>query len=239
MVHGGYSNMSVWDEHVDEISAQYKVIRYDQRGYGQSSASSTPFSYYEDMKSVLDYYQIENAHIVASSFGGSAAIDFTLKYPQYVKKLILVGPSINGLSYPFRMKWEGIMDFMRVNRIGIEKAADVFLEKRFWSYIVPQEAARKRRFKEIYLSNSAFYGNKPARQEPLAPSASNRLEEIQKNVLIIEPDNDHPFNKKVCTTLHHRLKAAEKVVMKSSGHYPHLEHPAEFTSIVLDYLNTR
>ncbi|RUS46524.1 alpha/beta fold hydrolase [Cohnella sp. AR92] len=237
LVHGGYSNMSVWDEHVDEIASQFKAIRYDQRGYGQSSGPSGPFSYYEDIKSILDYYQVNNTHIVASSFGGSAAIDFTLRYPEYVNKLILVGPSINGVNYPFRMKWEGILDYLRVNRAGMEKAADVFLQKNFWSYMVPQEEERKRRFKEIYTSNAVFYNSKQSWQRPLTPHAIHRLEEIRKPLLIIEPENDHPFNKKVCEIIHSRVKDSEKIVMNNSGHYPHLEHPSEFTSILLEYLN--
>jgi len=236
-LHGGYSNLSVWDEHVDRVAEKYQVLRFDQRGYGQSSQPAGPFSYYEDIKGVLDYYRVEKALIVASSFGGSAALDFALEYPQFVDKLILVGPSINGMNYPFRMKWEGIMDYLRVNRVGIEKAADVFLRKKFWSYIVPQEEERKLRFRELYASNSSFYGSKPSWARPLTPLAVHRLEEIRTPVLIIEPENDHPFNRKACGMLHSRLSNADRVVMKNSGHYPHLEHPSEFTDLVLNFLN--
>jgi len=238
LVHGGYSNMSVWDEQVDEISDSFRAIRYDQRSYGQSTGSSVPFSYYEDIKSILDYYRVENTHIVASSFGGSAALDFTLKYPEYVNKLVLVGPSINGIGYPFRMKWEGMMDYLRVNRIGIEKASDAFLRNNFWKYIVPREEERKRRFKELYESNAVFYSSKSSLQRPLQPYAIHRLGEIRKPLLIIEPENDHPFNKKVGNRIHEGVKDADKIVMKNSGHYPHLERPFEFTSILLDYLKS-
>lgn len=122
LLHGGYSNLSVWDDHTEAFAAQYKVIRYDQRGYGMSDEPTGPFSYYEDIRAVLDYCGVFSAHIVASSFGGAAAIDFTLQYPDRVNKLILVGPSVHGASYPFRLTWEGLMDFLRVRRLGIEAA---------------------------------------------------------------------------------------------------------------------
>lgn len=236
LLHGGFSNMAVWNEHVDAIAEKFKVTRFDQRGYGQSSNSAEAFSYYEDIKEILDYYQIENTHIIASSFGGSAAIDFTLKYPQYVNSLILVGPSITGIQYPLRMKLEGILDYLRVKRVGIGKAADILLQKKFWSYMIPQEKERKQRFKEIYTTNLMYYNSKQVPQLPLIPHAIHRLTEIEKPVLIIEPENDHPFNKKVCELIHRKIKGAKKEVIKNTGHFPHLEQPSKFTSLVLDYL---
>lgn len=103
----------------------------DQRGYGMSDEPTGPFSYYEDIRAVLDYCGVFSAHIVASSFGGAAAIDFTLQYPDRVNKLILVGPSVHGASYPFRLTWEGLMDYLRVRRLGIEAAGEIFMNKKF------------------------------------------------------------------------------------------------------------
>lgn len=48
LLHGGYTNLAVWDDHTEMFAAQYKVIRYDQRGYGMSDEPTGPFSYYED-----------------------------------------------------------------------------------------------------------------------------------------------------------------------------------------------
>ncbi|MGF7048303.1 pimeloyl-ACP methyl ester carboxylesterase [Paenibacillus sp. DS2015] len=236
LLHGGYSNLTIWDEHVEDISQQYHVIRYDQRGYGHSSEPTSPFSYYEDIKGVLDYYGVSNTHIVASSFGGAAAIDFTLAYPQYVNKLILVAPSIHGMKYPFRMRWEGIGDYLRVQRIGIEKAVDILLNRKFWSYMIPKAADRQQLFREMYINNSGFYNSKPSLQQPLSPYAIHRLKEIIKPMLIIDAENDHPFNKKACKILQEEVQSASQVTIQNSGHYPHLEHPFEFTSILLKYL---
>lgn len=98
-------------------------------GYGMSDEPTKPFSYYEDIRSILDYCGVSSAHIVASSFGGAAAIDFTLQYPERINKLILVGPSIHGAAYPFRMTWEGLMDYLRVRRLGIDAAGEIFVNK--------------------------------------------------------------------------------------------------------------
>jgi pimeloyl-ACP methyl ester carboxylesterase len=42
LLHGGYTNLTVWDEHVEELARNYMVIRYDQRGYGKSDPVKAP-----------------------------------------------------------------------------------------------------------------------------------------------------------------------------------------------------
>ncbi len=44
--------------------------------------------------------EIKKAILVGCSFGASVALDFTLQYPGYVNKLILVTPAVNGFNIP-------------------------------------------------------------------------------------------------------------------------------------------
>ncbi|CAM4463618.1 alpha/beta fold hydrolase [Paenibacillus tarimensis] len=237
LLHGGYSNMTVWDELAERLAISYTVIRYDQRGYGESAAPSEPFSYYEDIKSVLDYFGIRKAHIAASSFGGAAAIDFTLAHPEYVSKLVLVAPSIHGMKYPLRMQWEGMADYLRVNRVGIEKAARRFMNSRFWRYLIPRNESRAQKLLEMYTANKVFYSSRPTLAKPLQPHALGRLEEVRQPVMIIEAGNDHPFNRKACQLLANRLPDSRKIVLAGSGHYPHLEYPVETVKILAAFLD--
>jgi pimeloyl-ACP methyl ester carboxylesterase len=188
------------------------------------------------MRDVLDYLGIGQAAVIASSFGGSAAIDYALAYPGQISKLILVAPSVNGMKYPFRLAWKGMMDYMRVKRIGITKAAEHFMNNSYWSYIIPQDAKRREAFKRLYVSNEIFYQGKPSLHKPLEPHAVNRLEEIKQPVLILEAERDLPFNKGVCAMLHEKIPDSQKIVMPGCGHYPHLERPLEFLSAIQGFL---
>lgn len=237
LLHGGYSNLKAWDLHVERLAQAYQVIRYDQRGYGQSDAITTPFSYYQDLKSVLDHLGITRASVVASSFGGSAAIDFALAYPDRVSKLILVAPSVNGAKYPLRLSWEGMKDFLRVRRVGIGKAVEHFMKNSFWHYLVPQDQTLRTQFKELYVSNEVFYQGKPNLHRPLMPPAYSRLNEISHPTLVMEAELDLPFNKQICSYVHKNIPASEFVQLRQCGHYPHLEQPAEFIELILEFLN--
>lgn len=236
LLHGGYSNLTAWDLHVDRLAQHFQVIRYDQRGYGQSEAIQTPFSYYKDLKAVMGYLGISRASLAGSSFGGSAAIDFALAYPQLVSKLILVAPSVNGAKYPLRLSWEGIKDYLRVRRLGMDKAAEHFMNHPFWNYLIPQEQPCKDQFKKLYLGNEIYYQGKPNLHRPLLPHAYHRLNEISHPALVIEAEKDLPFNKRISTYVGEQIPGCEFVQLKQCGHYPQLEHPDEFMEIIIEFL---
>lgn len=101
---------------------------------------------------------------------------------------------------------------------------------------MPREESRKQQFKRLYTGNAGFYRSKPSLHRPLLPHAIRRLEQIHTPTLIIEPELDLPFNKQVCHILYDRIEGARLVKMDNCGHYPHLESPAEFTGIVMDFL---
>ncbi len=236
LLHGGYSNLAVWDWHVETFAKEFRVLRYDQRGYGKTEAAKAPFSYYQDLKDMMDHFGIQKTSLVGSSFGGSAAIDFALAYPDRVEKLVLVAPSINGTRYPLRLTWQGIKDFIRVKKHGIQRAAEHFMDDAFWQYTIPQDETGRQKFKELYLANEAFYQEKPSHHRPLKPYAIGRLSEIEHPVLIVEAGRDLAFNQGICRQVHRSIKGSKLVRLEKCGHYPHLESPAEFLDAVLPFL---
>lgn len=236
MLHGGYCNLRVWDEAAKVLSRSFRVIRFDHRGYGKSGAITEPFSYYEDIKGILDLFGVPSADIAASSFGGAAALDFALAYPDRVRRLVLSAPSVYGSRYPLRLTIEGMLDFLRARRIGAEQAAEKFIRNRYWRYLVPAEADKRDMLKRMYKDNSVFFTGTPSLHRPLQPHAVNRLEEVSLPALIIEAGRDLPYNRGVCTMLNDRLPNSVLRLMEDSGHYPHLERPAEFAALTADFL---
>lgn len=236
LLHGGYSNLAVWDRHVEAFAKEFRVLRYDQRGYGKTEVAKAPFSYYQDLKDVMDHFGIQKASLVGSSFGGSAVIDFALAYPERVDKIVLVAPSVNGVRYPLRLTWQGIKDFMRVRKHGIHRAAELFMDNAFWQYTIPQDEAGRRKFKELYVANEAFYQEKPSFHRPLTPRAIGRLSEIKHPVLIVEAGRDLAFNQKISRQAHRSIKGSKLVRMEHCGHYPHLESPVEFMDIIFSFM---
>jgi 3-oxoadipate enol-lactonase len=96
LLHAGVADSRMWDEHFSEFARSYRVIRYDQRGFGQSEIPARRFAYYEDAHEILTHFACKRTHIVGISFGSKVALDFALAYPELVSSLVLVSPSIGG-----------------------------------------------------------------------------------------------------------------------------------------------
>ena len=82
---------------IAHFSKSYRVIAIDTRGHGQSPRGEKPFAikqFAEDLKVFLDARNIAKAIIFGFSDGGNIALEFALKYPERVEKLILNGANL-------------------------------------------------------------------------------------------------------------------------------------------------
>lgn len=98
MLHGNSENNKYFRNQIDYFSGNYRVIAPDTRGHGKSPRGTAPFTleqFADDLKEFLDRLGIKRAIILGFSDGGNIALLFTLKYPQYVEKLILNGADLS------------------------------------------------------------------------------------------------------------------------------------------------
>ncbi len=90
LVHAGIADRNMWDEQWHVFAQHYQVIRYDRRGYGQTTLVDEPYAHYQDLYALLNFLGIKQAHMLGCSMGGTTALDFALAYPARVSSLIAV-----------------------------------------------------------------------------------------------------------------------------------------------------
>ncbi|MDP2796515.1 MAG: alpha/beta fold hydrolase [Methanoregula sp.] len=99
-INGLASTMDMWNPPViAKISEYFRVIIFDSRGTGYSSASDKPFSIpllAHDTAILMDALGISSAHILGLSMGASVAQELALSFPGKVNKLILVAGECGG-----------------------------------------------------------------------------------------------------------------------------------------------
>lgn len=86
--------------HVSETFQDgYRVIRPDQRGHGWSDHSNdySREAYVGDIRCIVETLGLQNIILVGHSLGGVNAYQFTARYPQYVRALIVedIGTRVN------------------------------------------------------------------------------------------------------------------------------------------------
>ena len=84
LVHAGFVDSRMWDDQWDTFTQHYRVIRFDQRGYGKSDPAQGPVSRRVDLLQLLDELGVERAALLGCSMGGEAAMDVAIEYPEEV-----------------------------------------------------------------------------------------------------------------------------------------------------------
>src|SRR5215207_9823186 len=86
---------SDWSKHLPAFAARYRVLAYDHRGHGRTSAAPTPFSSYDmlvgDLVALLDTLGIAQAHFCGFSDGAITLLYFAQRYSKHIRALILAG----------------------------------------------------------------------------------------------------------------------------------------------------
>jgi len=97
LLHGNGENCNYFEHQISYFSRNYRVIAIDTRGHGKSPRGEKPFSirqFSEDLKDCLEAMNIAKTILLGFSDGGNIALEFALKYPERVEKLILNGANL-------------------------------------------------------------------------------------------------------------------------------------------------
>ena len=244
-VHAGCADRRMWDKQFSAFASDYRVLRYDMRGYGKSSLSTTPFSNRDDLYHLLEVLGIQHAYFVACSMGSLAAIDFALEHPEKVKSLVLVSPALSGYEYQ-EPPPQPVLEMIEARKAGnLEHAAE--LQAQLWAdgpkrnsgqanrevhESVHQMSLDSLRLQEDIIRETAFL-----LEEPLNPPAIERLEQVTVPTLAIVGDLDDDSEMAIADVLTTRVKGAKKVIVNEAAHLLNMEKPEEFNQIVLEFLN--
>lgn len=96
-LHGeGYSH-ELWTEQVQAFRRDYLFVSYDRRGHGLSDDPETGYSviaHAEDLKSLMEHFGMQDAHLVVNSRGGAIAIQFLRMYPEQIRSITFADATI-------------------------------------------------------------------------------------------------------------------------------------------------
>src|SRR4051812_46137505 len=84
-MHGFLMDQSLFDAQVEKLTPQYRCIRWDARGFGQTQWNGKPFQLSDsvsDCFGLMDHLGIESAVLVGMSQGGYCALRAALTSPE-------------------------------------------------------------------------------------------------------------------------------------------------------------
>src|SRR5688572_8611537 len=82
---------AMWDDQARAFAGSFRVLRYDQRGHGETEAPAGRYSFEQliaDAVALLDALSIKRAHFVGLSMGGATALGLTQLHPDRLDRVI-------------------------------------------------------------------------------------------------------------------------------------------------------
>jgi 3-oxoadipate enol-lactonase len=86
------ATLSMWDPQLPELEKQFRVLRYDTRGHGQSSVMPGPYAIEQlarDVIALLDVLKLDRVYFCGLSMGGQTGMWLAQNAPTRLYKLIL------------------------------------------------------------------------------------------------------------------------------------------------------
>jgi pimeloyl-ACP methyl ester carboxylesterase len=239
-LHAGIADSRMWNEQFEIFAERYQVVRYDLRGYGQTTAPPMAFTHHADLRALLDHLGIESAVLIGCSNGGRVAMNTLLAHPGTATALVMVCSSPGGFRYEGESPalWEAAVEAFESG--DMEKTSR--LETQLWA-AGPERAPDKvdpALLELVYEMNLIALKNEVAGvgdEASLTPPAVERLSEIDVPVLVIVGEVDSPVTHEAGKLMEANIAGARKVMMPDTAHLPSMEHPDEFNRMVLEFLD--
>ena len=236
-IHAGVTDSRMWKYQINDLSQNFNVILFDQRGFGKSSTPTKNYNPIQDILTLMDSCQIKNANIVGISLGALQAIDLAIEYPERVKTLI-----ISGASFP---DWQLFNDILNkhieftqyVIENGPDSAVNRMLTDPFWRESIPNEKYKDSRklFEQILRENkNSFTVNWQLRELPVG--LADRLGQVNCPVLIFKPENEMESIKPIFDTIVNKVANIKVAEIANTSHLLNMEKPDEFNNAIINFL---
>jgi len=240
LIMGLGGDLQAWALQVPALARQFRVITFDNRGAGRTSAPDKPYSIdgmADDLAALLDSLKIDKANLLGFSMGGFIAQEFALKYPKRVEKLILLASacSIDGYTANVVRSW------VDVRRSSMSREQTVRLTAS-WLYS-PELLDDQERFEQSVLNSL----NNPYAQQDhafirqahavLAFDAESRVANIKASTLVLAGKDDNLVPPRNAEKLAKLLPNSTLKVLEG-GHVGCMEYANDYNAAITEFLAT-
>lgn len=232
LLHDGMVNNRIWDEQFPVLAGNYRVIRYDRRGYGKSSDPETKYSHIDDLNQVFIQLKADQAIVFGMSSGGGLAINFALTYPEKVNGLVLVGAVVSGFGYSTHMDTRG-------GNFNRSEYSDPVKLRKYFIFDDPYEIySGNIKAKEKILALLPYFGrDNTVPTKPPVKVAVKYLSEIKVPTLILVGEYDHPDVHAHAGVINAGIQNSKREIIFKSGHLIPVEQPTLFMDAVTIFLS--
>jgi pimeloyl-ACP methyl ester carboxylesterase len=244
LLHGSWSDHSVWDLVTPLLEGRFDVVAYDRRGHSESEGRDSPGSFDEDaddLATLVEALKLAPAHVIANSSGGLITMKAVSNRPELFGRISLHEPPGLGLlagdpEGASLLEQTGPKVAAVASKIAAaenEAAASQFVNEvaigpGIWDQLPAEARAMMVRNAPTFLDEASD----PRSFEVDRDAVSS----LERPILLTQGSEGPPFYGKVLDELESLLPNVERRTITGAGHMPMATHPEQYADVVSEFL---
>ena len=238
LIMGYGSTMDMWDPlFLDNLSSQYRVVIFDNRGMGNTITPPGNFSiaqFANDTAGLMAALGIEKSHVLGWSMGSFVAQELAIRYPERVNKIILYAGDCGGKEAVMPSP-QVLKDLSNSSGSPEERGMRLFnlLFPKDWLYRQPAFYKWFPLPKETSLPDNI---QRQAQAIATWPGACDRLGSIKSPTLVVTGTEDVIAPPQNAFILAQRINTSWLVQFEGAGHGLMYQYPDRLARIIADFI---
>lgn len=237
------------------LEQRFTLLYIDTRGSGESSEPGNSKQMgvavmADDIDHLRRYCGLDSINLIGHSNGGAIALDYAERYPQRVKKVVLVDTEVlddraDSATQRFIALWRDDPRYKHAVEVVADESADD-TDERFEAYfaaIAPLYFSDPDRYVPIFEKQAAgthlfaFADKAQEAADKLAPRYQSReYNKVRAKMLIVNGTVDFACPVEVAERIHNGVRGSTLSIYANVGHFPWIEQPTRFFMEVSQFL---
>ena len=238
MSHALANNLTLWDEVAEALGENFRILRYDQRGHGQSGAPPGPYTFDElvdDVIALWDEVGIRRSHWIGLSIGGMIGYGLAIHHPQRLLSLVACDSQADAPP-DYAAYFQSRIDKAAAG--GMEALVQPTLERWFTPPTIERGDPVLDRVAAMIRGTDAV-GHAGCCEALKRLSYGDQLGKITVPTLVLGGEGDKGAPPSALAHVASRIPGARHAVIPAAGHISALENPGAFLSTVTAFLEDK
>jgi 3-oxoadipate enol-lactonase len=233
--HGFLMDREMFDPQRDALAPEFRVIAWDERGFGQTEFDGQPFTYWDsarDCLALLDHLGIDQAVLAGMSQGGFLSLRAALLAPERVRALVLIDTQ-SGVEDPehlpaYKQMQETWLAVGPVDELAQTIAGLIISEPQLHDAWI--EKWRQKPKEDFKAPGDCLLDR---------DDITDRLNEISCPAIVFHGTEDQAISMEQAQQLSHGLEGCTGVVpIEGAAHASNLTHPDQVNGPLLEFLRS-
>jgi len=229
------TSLAMWDEQAAALQTSFRVLRYDQRGHGETDAPSGRYAFdtlLDDALALMDAHNIDKAHFAGLSMGGATALGLAERRPQRFHSIVVADSPCQSTPQSSQ-QWEERIAVAQ--KQGIEALVEPTVGRWFPPETVAANPAYLDKIRAMIRATpvNGFIGCAAALAAHDYASAVGTVK-CPTLFIVGEQDGATPI---AMAKLHEKLAGSRFVTLPGAGHISNMDRPAEFSRALRAFLS--